>query len=119
MKYSINENRLNDVIINYISEMFPIKDINWTNPMEYEDFEEWEDENRIEFYLGDYGDGETIFRWYGCDFFDDPSNIPCPQINVEYQYENSLNAYFGDKWKGPFVEWFRSNFPDIKIVSVE
>lgn len=116
MKYSISENRLNEVIIDYINSMFPMNEINWTHPMEYDDFDEWEDESRVLFYLGDYDSdevfgNEAIFRWYSCDYFDNPNTLSCPQIQIGYQYEKTLNSYFGDKWKEPFLHWFNTYFP--------
>ena len=66
MKYIITESKLEETIINYLYELFPVDNINSINPLDsnYDDNEEWEDETRVEFYIGDYGDEYTCFRWY-------------------------------------------------------
>lgn len=114
MKYVITESKLEETITNYLYELFDVNDINSTNPLEYDDDteEEWEDENRIEFYIGDYGDEDTCFRWYDCNYFDEGSyaRTICPTVSLEYEYENVLNGYFGDMWKEPFRKWFIENF---------
>ena len=59
MKYIITKSKLEKIILHYIDELFDVDNINWTNPLEDDDEtgEEWEDENRVVFYIGDY-DGE-------------------------------------------------------------
>lgn len=114
MKYVISESRLEETITNYLDQLFDVNNINSTNPLEYDDDteEEWEDENRIEFYIGDYGDEETCFRWYDCEYFA-PNSYEreiCPSVSLEYDYENTLNSYFGNTWKEPFRKWFIENF---------
>ena len=62
MKYIITESKLESAIIDILDEMFPIEDVNYYHPYDYDDEtgEEGDDENRLEFYIGDYEDGETI-----------------------------------------------------------
>ena len=121
MKYIITESKLDETITNYLDELFHVDNINWTNPIEYNDAtgDEWDDDRRIQFYIGDYGYEDTCFRWYSCDYFTDGSyakNI-CPTVSVEYEYENILNSYFGDLWKEPFKKWFRYHFdPPVKTI---
>ena len=70
MKYLITESKLEESILYYIDELFDITDINWTNPPEYDEEtgEEWDDDNRVVFYIGDYeGEDEGCFYWYSCD----------------------------------------------------
>jgi hypothetical protein len=115
MKYVITESKLEESIIHYINELFDVNDINWTNPLEddYETGEEWEDENRVVFYIGDYnGEDEGCFYWYACDYFNpnSPASEKCPMVSVEVRYEKQLNAYFGDLWKEPFKKWFKEHF---------
>ena len=71
MKYIIAESKLDQVIINYLNELFPLDNVHYTNPTEYDDEtgENYDDDNRVEFYLGDYEDENTIFRWYDCEYF--------------------------------------------------
>ena len=34
----------------------------------------------------------------------------CPVVDIEMEYYNTLDGYFGDKWKEPFKKWFITNF---------
>ena len=115
MKYIITKSKLEKIILHYIDELFDVDNINWTNPLEDDDEtgEEWEDENRVVFYIGDYdGEDEGCFYWYACDYFNpnSPASEICPTVSVEVQYEKQLNAYFGDLWKEPFKKWFKKHF---------
>ena len=115
MKYIITESKLENLIIEYIDKIFDVNDIHSTNPLEDDDEtgEEWEDENRVVFYIGDYnGEDEGCFYWYACDYFNpnSPASEICPMVSVEVQYEKQLNAYFGDLWKEPFKKWFKEHF---------
>lgn len=122
MKYVITESRLEETIMNYLDELFEVDNVNSTNPWEYNDEtgEEWEDENRVEFYLGDYAEEETCFRWYDCEYFEEggPARDICPTVSLEYEYENTLNGYFGEAWKEPFKKWFKKNF-DLPVKTVD
>ena len=115
MKYVITESKLEESILYYINELFDVNNIHWTNPFGHDDEtdEEWEDENRVVFYIGDYtGEDEGCFYWYACDYFNpnSPASKICPMVSVEVQYERQLNAYFGDLWKEPFKKWFKEHF---------
>lgn len=122
MKYIISESKLESSIYSYLDEMFDFDIMNSTNPYDYdyESGEEGPDENRVEFYLGDYdfGDG-TCFRWYGCEYFNERANPRnfCPTVTVENEYSNTLNGYFGDLWHEPFKKWFTLHF-DLPIKTV-
>ena len=122
MKYIITESRLEETITNYLDELFDVDNINYTVPYEYNDDtgEEYDDDTRMEFYIGDYGDDDTCFRYYFCEYFDEGSEARelCPIVNVEFPYDERLNAYFGDKWVGPFKKWFYKNF-DLPVKTVE
>ena len=56
MKYIINESRLESAITEYLNKIFPLDNVYLTNPTEYDDEtgENYDDDTRIEFYLGDY-----------------------------------------------------------------
>lgn len=115
MKYLITEEKLESVITNYLDEIFPWEEINWHHPYDYDDEtgEEGDDENRIEFYLGDFDEGDsTCFRWYSCDYFNKDSHAQeiCPTVTVESPFDLKLNGYFGDKWEEPFKKWFIEKF---------
>lgn len=121
MKYKITESRLEETITNYLDKLFDVSNINWTHPydtLDDETGEEGEDENRVEFYLGDYGD-ETCFMWYGCEYFAPSSDTQdkCPIVVVEYTPDRTLQACFGDLWKEPFKKWFVKNF-DLPVKTV-
>jgi len=115
MKYVITESQLDIAIMNYLDELFQVDNINYHSP--YEDNqdtrEEYEDMNRMNFFIGDYDDGENdIFKWYSCDYFEAYSHakIKCPIVDVETKYSAILNGYFGDRWVKPFKIWFSENF---------
>ena len=115
MKYIITESRLEENILHYINEIFDVNDIHSTNPLEYDDEtgEEWEDENRVVFYIGDYeGEDEGCFYWYDCEYFtpNSPVSEKCPMVSVEIEHKKQLDGYFGNLWHGPFKKWFKEHF---------
>ena len=115
MKYIIAESRLEENILYYINEIFDVNDIHSTNPLEWDEEtgEEWEDENRVVFYIGDYnGEDEGCFYWYDCKYFirDSPASKKCPLVSVEIEYKKQLDGYFGDMWHEPFKKWFKEHF---------
>ena len=113
---------MENTITEYLNKVFPLDEIHSTNPIEYdsESGETWEDDNRIEFYLGDYDDENPIFRWYACEYFnpDGPVQNECPTVSLEYEYQRKFNSFFGDLWHEPFKKWFTENF-NIPIKTVD
>ena len=70
MKYIITENRLNNYILKYIEEKYPIDKINYGET--YDDDGNL-DSSAYDFYFTDYDPDEydgTIFRWYGKDYWE-------------------------------------------------
>jgi len=123
MKYVISESKLEQVIIEYISGLFPIDEINYTNPDVYDDeYEEvYEDENMVQFYLGNYDDGENnTFLWLGPEYFDKNSSARdrSPVVVVDHPYDDQLISYFNDQWEEPFKKWFMKNF-NLPVKTVE
>ena len=123
MKYIISESKLEESILYYINELFDVNDINWTYPLEYDDEtgEEWDDNNRIVFYIGDYdGEDEGCFYWYACDYFTPHSTASrnCPIVTVENEYKNQLDGYFGDMWHEPFKKWLKEHF-ELPVKTIE
>jgi len=122
MKYVITESRLEETITNYFDEIFDVDNIHYTVPYEYNDDtgEEGDDDTRMEFYIGDYENDDTCFRWYDCEYFNSNSYAKdiCPTVTVEYKYENILNGYFEDKWREPFRKWFIYVF-DIPVKTID
>ena len=123
MKYIITESKFENLVIEYLDELFDVEDINWTYAQEWDEDtnQHQEDENAIVSYIGDYnGDDDGCFRWYECEYFNEGS-IPreiCPIVNVEHPHDLKLNGYFGDKWHEPFKKWFTKNF-NLPVKTIE
>jgi hypothetical protein len=125
MKYIITESKLNETIKNYLNSVFPVDEMHWT-PYIDDDLNEMD--SAMVFYIGDYDEDETVFRWYNEGYWTNEMEDLSPgqeferkllkkHINqspiVEFEdsnISNSLNGYFGDTWKEPFKEWFHNNF---------
>jgi hypothetical protein len=121
MKIIITESKLNQAVIDYLNDTYNTNNIGWSYAID-----DWGNEvdYAIEFYEGDYEEGDnTVFRWYGEDYWtgeeselwtDEYINEmknKSPQLEI---YNNTvyrtLNGYFGDKWKQPFIDWFWDKF---------
>jgi hypothetical protein len=66
MKYIITESKFENLVIEYLDELFDVEDINWTYAQEWDEDtdQHQEDENAIVFYIGDYnGDDDGCFRF--------------------------------------------------------
>jgi hypothetical protein len=123
MKYIITESKLEDIVIRYLNEIFTNDEINQMSPYVYDEETgiEGDDETRIEFYIGDYDDGDNnIFRWYDCEYFNKGAEIRqrCPIIHLEDKYSTTLNGFFGDMWVEPFKKWFTINY-NLPVKTVE
>lgn len=122
MKYIITESRLESAIMEYLNKVFPLDNVFSTSPTEYdyETGENYDDDTRVEFYLGDYENEDTIFRWYDCEYFYENSDPRerCPIVTVEHPYDNTLDGFFGNRWEEPFKKWFTKNF-DLPVKTVE
>jgi hypothetical protein len=119
MDYIIGESQLDDLIKKQLDNMFDVSNINWTNPIDIDDDtdEEFEDPNRILFYFGDYGDEDTVFRWYGKEYWGGTESesyngykSKSPIVEIDEPYLTNLNGLFGNIWYKPFKEWFKENF---------
>jgi hypothetical protein len=126
MEIKIQENRLNDIINKQFDIMFDVNNINWT--MIDDDYGNESDDAAV-FYLGDYGDEEELFRWYGENYWVNNDNEPTNFYNIMVEkspileFEDStqkelLDNMFGDRWEKPFKIWFDKHF-DIKIKTIE
>jgi hypothetical protein len=122
MKFIISENRIDDLVVKHLDNVFDVANIGWIygademgNDVDY----------AAEFYEGDFEYGEnTIFRWYNKDYwFDeninwgyDPDRLKkviedSPIVEFEDSYLSSqLDSIFGDRWEKPFKIWFEDNF---------
>lgn len=125
MDYVVGQSQLDSLITKQLDIMFDVPNIHWTYPYEFSDErgEEYEDSSRIEFYYGDYGDGETVFLWYSKDYWGENSQSyngyksKSPVVDIEEPYLTNLNALFGNMWHKPFKAWFEFNF-DVAVKSV-
>ena len=122
MKYIITESRLNDSIVKYFEKKYPVDKIHYT---EGQDDDGNPDDSSYEFYFGDYDDNETIFRWYGKEYWvGDNEQILRRRIELSpiIYFEDSreatkLNKMFGEHWRPVFKKWFYENFGlDIKTI---
>lgn len=118
MKYLLTESQIDELITKQLDIMFDVDNIHSTSPYEYDDDtgEEYEDTNRIEFYFGDYGDEDTVFRWYSKEYWGQDAESyrgykqKSPIVEIEEPYLSNLNGLFGSMWHKPFKEWFKLNF---------
>lgn len=125
MKYIITESKLNETIKNYLNSVFPVDEMHWTPSLD-DDLNEMD--SAMVFYIGDYDEDETVFRWYDEGYWTNEMEDLSPgqefdrKLLKKYKNDspiiefensnisNSLNGYFGDAWKQPFKEWFKDNF---------
>lgn len=125
MKYILTESKLNSSIKKQLDVMFDVENINSTNPYEYDDDgNEYEDENRVQFYIGDYGNDDDVFLWYAKEYWGGTESESymgykqaSPVVEIVSPYDQQLNGLFGHHWFEPFKEWFTENF-DLPVKSV-
>ena len=127
MKYVITESKLDQVIYDYLDELFAAKNGN-TEIYKLEVFSR-QPENRNEPLEGQYdfvnddyyetNDQENLFSWTGKDYYEliTPNYItqdemeryskrtPIVSINDNNKVK-TLDSYFGDLWKPAFKKWF-------------
>jgi hypothetical protein len=132
MKIIITESKLYQAVIDYLNETYDINNFHWTPGID-----DWGNEvdYAIEFYEGDYEEGDnTVFRWYGEDYWESDEGSSYGEEDDEYIkemknkspqleiYDNTiyttLNGYFGDKWKQPFIDWFWDKF-NVPVKTIE
>jgi hypothetical protein len=122
MKIVITENKVFDLIYNYLDKTFDSNEIDWVYGMG-EDENGYPDEyiknkNLTIFYKGDwYGEEDTdiIFHYLEEEYYgDEPSGKPfrdkTPILDVMNEYSEHLDTMFGNHWKGPMKKWFQDNF---------
>jgi hypothetical protein len=111
MKYIITEQKITSLIQNYLDKSYG--DLNW----EYidADYEEEEDTDcGVVFYKGDYSEWNKKFRLYEeCWWFEGEyyrmEKSPILIFENPGEYE-SLENYFGNRWKSVFKDWFFEKF---------
>ena len=114
MKVIITENRLNDFILKYIEEKYPVDEINHTEG--YDDLGN-PDDSSYTFYVGDYDEAETLFRWYSKDYWEGDSVAArlraeeSPILSFDdWDNYHHLDSMFNEHWKPVFKQWFYDNF---------
>ncbi len=121
MKVLITENKVFNVIYNYIDKKFDRDEINWVyGPNDDEDNEDYPDnENFLIFYKGGTWAGEEysdiVFDYFTVDYYsDEPSSRPwkerAPVLEVIDEYGEHLDTMFGNNWKEPMKKWFQDKF---------
>ena len=126
MRIIITESKINTIISKYLDKMF--NDIHYTYG--YDD-DGNEVDYAIEFYVGDYDDDDTIFRWYSEDYWDiedDSHNLNSQKKKDESPildvYDNNeliiglIDTFGSDLWKEPLIKWFEEKF-DLPIKTLE
>jgi len=124
MKIIITENQLNEMeqhIYDYINELYDVDNINYVEQELYDfDVREYVMSDDINFYNGDYSDGETVFILYkeGYERIRDGKILEGPVLFIEDEDKIELLNQFGDLWKPVFKKWFKDNF-DYKFKSID
>ena len=121
MKLLITENRLFNLIYDYIEGDFNKDDIDWVyGPNEEGD--DWQEnpdnENFLIFFKGDwYGeeDSDVVFMYFDEEYYSDaPSAQPhkdkAPILEVMEEYGKHLDTMFGNHWHESMKKWFQDNF---------
>ena len=117
MKYLISENKLNNLIYDYIVDMFTNNEAGELNHnYNYDDMGN-ETDDSIEFYFGDYGDDYEAFRWYSEEYFDDDCER-CPIVELSYELKNNLDLMFNNLWKPIFKKWIKENY-DLEVKTIQ
>ena len=121
MKYLITESKLDDVIYNYIDELFvaengsteihKLESIN----QDGENIEDVYDIVNDDYYDDDNG-GDYLFTWAGKKYYENHAHqsfgarlvdeAPIVEINDGGKVRN-LDSYFGNLWKPVFIKWFK------------
>jgi hypothetical protein len=120
MKIIISEDRIYDLIMKHINTMFDVENIHWTYGTDEEGDEV---DYAMLFYMGDYGDDEDLFKWYGEDYFYSEEmryrnkemikkwKKDSPMLEFDNNgKKDQLDNLFGNKWHQPFKDWFQKNF---------
>jgi hypothetical protein len=120
MKIIITENKLYQAVIDYLNETYDINNIHWTYGTD-----DWGNEvdYAMSFYQGDFEDNDDLFMWYDVDYWKSDEMNHQDEENLKKWIEqspilsfndidtfNTLNGYFGDKWRQPFKDWFMEHF---------
>lgn len=127
MKIIITEDRLYDLIMKHIDNMFDVKNINYVNATD----DNGNDLPAISFYLYDYLDDINLFRWYDKEYWESEDSTHHHPQHLKRWIEESpilsfddtdkkdeLDDLFGERWHQPFRDWFQKNF-NLEIKTIE
>ena len=121
MKYIIKESKINDLVINFLNQMYDVDKMNYHHPydtfVENGEWVEGENSDLCDFYIGDYNENEGLFRWYGKGYWTGQNEIgdrrrnesPILSFMNDDEYD-ILQGMFGENWKPAFKMWFENNF---------
>ena len=88
MKIIITESKLYQAVIDYLNETYDVDNIHWTYATD-----DWGNEiDAVNFYEGDFGDGEDLFKWYDKGYWE--SDVIDPYYsneNLKKWVEQSTN----------------------------
>jgi len=119
MNYLITENKLNNIILNFINNYYDVNEINY-NPLHDDDGNPTND--AIEYYIGDYLESDEVFRLYNKTYWLKPDDYRIelsPMLMIEDDnFVTNLNSMFGDRWKPIFKDWFEENFGE-KVKTID
>jgi hypothetical protein len=121
MKYIITENKLNQVIISYIDNVYGNKKIHMAKGIN----DGVEIDGTYDFFTDDYYEGfdeDYLFLWTGPEHYENISfadserkqklisESPILEITKTGNSKGRLNELFGDMWHEPFKKWFTNKF---------
>jgi hypothetical protein len=122
MKVIITESKLDDVIYNYIDELFTAEngnnEIHKLESLSASDELNKPIEGAYEFVNDDYyeHDQEYLFTWTGKKYYENHAHqsfgarlideAPIVEINDDNKVRN-LDSYFGNLWRPVFIKWFQ------------
>ena len=122
MKVIITESKLDEVIYNYIDELFAAEngstEIHKLESINHEQGGTLENAYDIvnDDYYDDDGDGDNLFTWLGRKYYENHPHqsfgarfvdeAPIVEINDGSKIRN-LDSYFGHLWKPVFIKWFK------------
>lgn len=117
MRIIITENRLNQIIVDYIDKYYDVNDINYIYHIDGNNNESY---IGIQYYLGDYDN--VIFSIYKEDYwysdYDSRKKLSPILMVEDRDFVSSLYGIFGDRWKPVMAKWFENNFnEEVKTVN--
>ena len=107
----INENRIYELIYDYINDYFEGNEFGID---EYEDFEHGENPGAFKFYIEEDDNDREIFFYYTEQYWSDEGDFRkglSPMLFiVDDEFLNTLNGMFQDKWTPILKQWFEDKF---------